>query len=45
MDIVEKWPDILQKSCVIPQQDFQSMFGYFSRLCMKVLRKFIKIGD
>ena len=34
---VEKWPNILWKSCLFIPQDFQDMFGHFSTLSMKGL--------
>ena len=32
---VEKWPNILYKSCSVHNKDFLKLFGHFSKLCMK----------
>ena len=41
MHDVEKSLNILSKSYVAPTARSQSMFGYFSRLCVKRLKAFI----
>ena len=41
---VEKWLNILERSCVVIFKDFKSMFGHISTLCIKEFSEFKRIN-